>query len=342
LLFVRNTWYAAAWSEEVGAAPFRRTILDEAIVFYRPSGGEVVALVDRCPHRLVPLSLGAIVDGALQCGYHGLRFDASGSCIHNPHGDGTIPPGARVRKYPLAERDGIVWIWMGEPGREDSVAIPVFPAFGDDRRFALAAGHIRVAANFQLVTDNLLDLSHVEFLHSALRTHGTIRQKHEVRQDGDTVWSMGWRYGALPNVPMQRFWPADKPGDTHAHMRWDPPGLMLLDVGMGECGSPDTEARSRLSAHLLTPETHTSTHYFWAFRCETDSPEEIAAARALGIGVFAKEDAPVIECQQANLGPGDLAELERGLLASDSAAIRARRVLARLLAREHEHQLEHA
>jgi vanillate O-demethylase monooxygenase subunit len=220
---------------------------------------------------------------------------------------------------------------MGDPKRADPSAIPSFESFGDTSRFRLASGHVRVAANYQLITDNLLDLSHVEFLHSALRTLGNPKEKREMRQDGTTVWSMSWRYRALPNVPMQRFWPADKPGDTHAHMRWDPPALMLLDVGMAEMGRPDSEARSRLSAHLLTPETATSTHYFWAFRCAADSPEEAASARALGVAAFANEDAPMIESQQANLDPAECSLLDRGLLASDAAAIRARRVIAQLL-----------
>jgi vanillate O-demethylase monooxygenase subunit len=330
-VFLRDSWYVAAWSEELDAAPLRRVILDEPIVFFRPHHGPPAALADRCPHRLVPLSLGSVVAGDLQCAYHGLRFDATGACTHNPHADGVIPPGAQVRSYPAVERAGAVWIWMGD-GAGDPEAIPAFDGFGDTSRFRLASGHVRVAANYQLITDNLLDLSHVEFLHKALQTLGNPVRKHEVRQDGNTVWSMSWRFGALPNLPMQRFWPADKPGDTHAHMRWDPPGLMLLDVGMGELGRPDAEARSRLSAHLLTPETATSTHYFWAFRCAADSPEELASARALGVAAFANEDAPVIEAQQANLGAGDLRALDRGLLASDAAAIRARRVLAHLLA----------
>jgi len=331
-MYLHDAWYVAGWADEFGTAPLRRVFLDEPVVLYRPRDGTIAALADRCPHRLVPLSRGRVVDGALQCGYHGLTFDAGGACTHNPQSD-AIPPGARVRAYPVLERDGAVWIWMGEPERADPATIPVFEAFGDAGRFKLASGHVRVAANYQLITDNLLDLSHVEYLHSALRTLGNPREKREVRQDGTTVWSLSWRYGALPNAPMQRYWPAGKPGDTHAHMRWDPPGLMLLKVGMGEVGRPESEARSRVSAHLLTPETATSTHYFWAFRCAADSPEEVASARALGVAAFANEDAPMIESQQANIGPADSLLLDRGLLAADAAAIRARRVIHELLQR---------
>jgi vanillate O-demethylase monooxygenase subunit len=330
-MFLRDCWYMAGWLHEVGTQPLRRTILDEPIVLFRPSPPELAALEDRCPHRFVPLSRGSVVDGSLQCGYHGLRFDAGGTCVHNPHGDGVIPPGALVRSFPVLEQDGAAWVWMGDPERADPASLPRFDGFGDASRYQLASGYVRVGAHYQLVTDNLLDLSHVQYLHKALQTAGPAQPKREVRQDRNTVWSLAWRYGALPNVPMQRYWPKDKPGDTHSHMRWDPPGLMLLDVGIGERGCNDSAARSRLSAHLLTPETATSTHYFWAFRCAADSSEEFAAARALGARAFELEDAPVIEAQQANLRAADIAALDRGMFASDAAAVRARRVLERLL-----------
>src|SRR5689334_15975240 len=96
---LRNSWYCAAWGSELDVgAMIDRTILDERIVLFRDEDGEGVALSNRCPHRFAPLSMGKIVEGgAIECVYHGLRFNAQGSCVLNPHGE--IPKGAGVRVY---------------------------------------------------------------------------------------------------------------------------------------------------------------------------------------------------------------------------------------------------
>ena len=221
---------------------------------------------------------------------------------------------------------------MGEPDKAYDTGIPEFETFDDTEHYRFASGYAHVGANYQLITDNLLDLSHVQFLHPQLKPGGTFTNRREVRQQGDRVWSMSWRYGGLPNPFWQRIWPADKPADRHTHMRWDPPSLMLLDSGIVECGAPEVEAITRPTLHLLTPETATTTHYFWSFRCAAGSDDEVEQARAVGIQAFQNEDRPIIEAQQANLGDGDSAQLGRGMLNADAAAIRARRVLQERLA----------
>ena len=123
MVYLRNAWYVAAWDREVGRKPLARTILNEPIVLYRKADGAPAALEDRCCHRHVPLSLGTLVGDDLRCGYHGLRFDASGVCVEIP-GQPKIPPGARVRSYPVVEKWNWIWIWMGEPARADVKLIP--------------------------------------------------------------------------------------------------------------------------------------------------------------------------------------------------------------------------
>ena len=114
-MFVRNLWYVAGWSSELTDRPLGRTIISEHIVMFREREGKAVAIGDVCPHRFAPLSMGKICDdGTLECPYHGLRFDASGACVANPHEEGRIPRNAKVRSYPLCERYGILWIWMGD------------------------------------------------------------------------------------------------------------------------------------------------------------------------------------------------------------------------------------
>ncbi len=105
--FLRDYWYVGAWSDEVTHKPLARTLLSESIVFYRKPDGKVVALEDRCAHRRLPLSMGAVIGDTIQCAYHGLVYDAAGKCIKIP-GQDSVPAGARVRSYPVIERDQFV------------------------------------------------------------------------------------------------------------------------------------------------------------------------------------------------------------------------------------------
>ncbi len=121
--FLRNAWYCAGWAADLGAEPITRTYLNEPVLLYRMRDGRAVAIGERCPHRFAPLHKGKLRDDCIECPYHGLRFDASGACVHNPHGDGAIPKAARVKAYPLVEQYGALWIWMGDPSLADESAL---------------------------------------------------------------------------------------------------------------------------------------------------------------------------------------------------------------------------
>ncbi len=121
---LRDTWYVAAWSHEIGAeALFARTVAGEPLLLYRLAGGEVVALEDRCVHRQAPLSRGRREGDAIRCGYHGLLFDARGRCTEVP-GLGRPPDQACVRRYPVVERRRWVFVWLGDPALADPALLP--------------------------------------------------------------------------------------------------------------------------------------------------------------------------------------------------------------------------
>ena len=111
-MYMGDNWYVAAWSDEVGVSPFARTLLDQPIVMYRKLDGTVIALEDRCAHRRLPLSVGQVIDDQIHCGYHGLVYDCSGKCVHVP-GQTRTPRNARIRAYPVGERDQFILVWMG-------------------------------------------------------------------------------------------------------------------------------------------------------------------------------------------------------------------------------------
>src|SRR6185437_6660687 len=162
--FLRNCWYVAAEAGEVTRAPLARLLLGEPVVMYRREDGMPVALEDRCCHRRAPLSKGKVIGDRLQCGYHGFTFDASGACVAIP-GQDRVPASLGVRCYPVIERHRYIWIWMGE-GKADPAKIPDF-YYNDDPNWAAVGANLHVEANYLLLVENLIDLSHVAFVHSS-------------------------------------------------------------------------------------------------------------------------------------------------------------------------------
>ena len=184
--FLRNQWYTAATSAELGQKPLARTICNEPMVIFRGQDGEVAALTDRCPHRKAPLSAGEIVGNDIQCGYHGIRFASDGACTHVP-GGAQIGRNFRARSFPVREMHGLIFVWLGEAALADPALIPDFSE-NVKAGWAGVHGTIYVKGNYQLLVDNLLDLTHVVFVHkSTLGGSGVAEAPLEVEVDGDMV-----------------------------------------------------------------------------------------------------------------------------------------------------------
>ena len=138
-----------------------------------------------------PRSVAAkLVNDIVQCPYHGLHFDDSGLCVYNPHGDGKIPAKARVPQYPVCEQHDLIWLWIGEPELADEAKIPDFSCLADTQGFRTVGGIIEMHANYTLVIDNLMDLTHVEYVHEGtVGNEGIADGEHIVEQNGTTVYS---------------------------------------------------------------------------------------------------------------------------------------------------------
>ena len=332
--YLLNTWYAAGFCEDLGEAPIGRVMLDEALVLFRTRSGKAVALHDRCPHRFAPLHKGTVVGEAIRCPYHGLQYGEDGQCVDNPIGEGKIPKAACVKSYPVAERDGIVWVWFGDAPADEST-IRRWPQFNDPEHYAPVAGYIHVQGDYQLVSDNLLDLSHAEFLHPNLATPGFNRRtQFEMQQDGQTVIASNWR----PGEPITNLWKMgfDDPPEVVDHraiVKWQPPSTLELEIGVAPVGRPNNEGPGSIQAHLITPETADTCHYFWKFARDfkLEDTEFSERLRATIQSAFETEDAPMIEAQHRYMGGQSVEALKPVLLTSDAASMRARRVLAQLL-----------
>jgi phenylpropionate dioxygenase-like ring-hydroxylating dioxygenase large terminal subunit len=334
--YLVNAWYVAAASREIGERPFRRVILDEPIVFYRKPDGTPVALFDRCPHRFAPLSRGKPVGDGLQCGYHGLQFGPDGICVLNPHGP--IPDRARVKSYAIMEKYGFAWIWPGDASLADPALLPEMPLF-DDPNYDVVDGYLSVAAHYQLLADNLLDLSHVEFLHPDFAMEDVLSNtRTEVLREGNRVHSNRWKPNCSVSRFLRTFWTSQaERGDARANIRWDPPGHFYLDLGVTDVGAPLEAGIYVPFLHLLTPETKQKTHYFWAMaRSERrGEPAFDETIRKMATRAFEVEDEPMIEAQQAEIGPDrDFMAMRPMLLGPDAAATQARLILDKLIADE--------
>ncbi len=333
--FLKNTWYVAAWSHEVTDQLFARRILDQPVLIYRKLNGDAVAIEDRCPHRFAPLHLGRQKGNNIECGYHGLQYGPDGECVLNPHGDGKIPKGCRVKSYPLVERYGIFWIWPGAADKADPARIHDFSHLVE-RGTKTVHGGTLVRANYELITDNLMDASHTQYVHEdLLGTEAFARSRHEVRNDGAAIHSTYLiPNSSVPAAYRDYFDPAVQVVDYAVDFRWQPPALVRNSVSLTPVGEVIAEAIHRTGTHLMTPETETTTHYFFShtrnFQLDDVRVDErIRRWQKLGLS---DQDKPMIEaCQQMMGDVTNLNSLKPLLFSIDTAAVRVRRQVQSLL-----------
>ncbi|MEA3301080.1 MAG: aromatic ring-hydroxylating dioxygenase subunit alpha [Pseudomonadota bacterium] len=336
-MFIQNIWYVAAWADEVGSTPWPTRIIGKPLVIFRQANGDPVALEDICPHRFAPLSRGKLVGDTIECGYHGLRFGAGGHCVYNPH-IGTGEPHKGVRAYPLVERDRLLWIWMGQSEAADESLIPRFPWLNEFDRFEMTKPHsMEQAIGYELITDNLLDLSHGAYLHpTTLGSEEMANGTSQVRQEGDRIHYQ--RFNPRCKVP-KLFWMAGVIGEGESvdfwnDMRWDPPGAFYLEVGVTEPGQTRDRGYRMGSVHILTPHDETSTTYRWlVFRnFARDDSALTESIEALVEYAFRREDEPMLLAVQERMARRDFWDMHPLMFPGDKAAIFARRTIRRLAA----------
>lgn len=337
-MYARNAWYVAAWDREVGREPLARTILDEPVVLYRTEDGRPVALEDRCCHRHMSLSLGDVVGDDLRCGYHGLRFDATGACVDVP-GQSTVPPGAGIRAYPMVERFHWIWIWTGDPACADPALIPDW-WWADHAEWACSMPEpFHLACDYRLIADNVLDPSHLAYVHRSTIGNASINDYPATIERLDGMVRMTRWILDRPPPPLYK-----AAGNFDGNVdRWQivehiPPCYSVNDAGCTEVGSGAQEGdRSQgmefkaLSAP--TPETERTCHYFFAF-VRNFGLEDAEMKRVFDedlVDVF-REDVVVFEAQQRmmNLMP-DAPRIDINV---DATPLAARRMLEEMIEAE--------
>lgn len=318
-------------------------------MLFRRLDGEAAAIADQCAHRFAPLSRGKLCGEHVECPYHGLRYDHAGTCVENPHGSGRIPSALHITSYPVVERHTLAWIWIGDDYADPDL-IPDFSHLDEGAPGVVSKRDwMELDVDYRLMSDNLLDLSHVNFLHDGILGHpGKIDAEVEITERGDRqVTVTRLNHDVAPARIFDMMWRNDGANvDAWAEMRWDAPGNLRNHAGVCEPGGRREDGLMIIGSHLLTPITATRVRYHIAAVRIGDAPGQDDAETAEQLTLlrrfaFEEQDRPMVEAQQrAYDRAGGPDALKPVMLSIDSGPLRARRKLDALIAAERAAQLE--
>ena len=331
--YVLNAWYVAAWSHEVTRDPTRRMVCELPIALYRKQDGGAVALIDRCAHRAYPLSQGRLVGDAIECGYHGFTFGCDGVCVRVP-AQSAIPGRARVRAFPIVEKDGWIWVWPGNPEKADESLVPDTHWMSDHEWAAVTHSYL-FECNADLVHDNLLDLTHESFLHRTTVGDDYIYQHGiTVEVDGNTVTVDR----LMPSVEAPPLY-AQTMGISGLYDRFHTtefrlPSHHTLHSGITEVGRPREEGYLITVLNAITPIDNVTCWYYYCF-ARNFAVDNVAATEDLRIGLATvlDEDSSALKHQQIGMTLRPTGEHDV-LIAQDAGVAKARRLMNQLLAAE--------
>ncbi|HWH81256.1 MAG TPA: aromatic ring-hydroxylating dioxygenase subunit alpha [Burkholderiaceae bacterium] len=344
--FPLNAWYAAAYDTELKRELLARTVCNRALVLFRRLDGTPAVLEDACWHRLLPLSKGRLDGDEVTCGYHGLVYNADGRCTRMPSQE-TLNPSACVRSFPALERHRFVWIWPGDPALADPALVPDLH-WNDDPAWAGDGKMLRVACDYRLVLDNLMDLTHETYVHGSSIGQAALAEAPFVATHGDrTATVTRW----LEDIEAPPFWAAQiRHGRGYAGrvdrwqiIRFEAPATIAIDVGVAEAGSgarpvgdaPGDRGRgvNGYVLNTITPETETTCLYFWAFaRNYALADQRLTHELREGVATIFREDELVLEAQQRSIEAHPNHTFYN--LNIDAGSMWMRRLIDKMIARE--------
>lgn len=323
--YLRNYWYLAAWSQEIGDKPLGRTFFDQPVVIFRTESGKAAIIDDVCPHRFAALHPGRVLGEAIECPYHGLRFDVDGACAYSPFSK-SPPKAQRIRSYPIVETDGFIWFWYGDPALAADAPVPDLSEIRQTPTTELIRVYNYMNADFMLGVDNLLEASHAGFLHRNSFGQGTDALAQLFINGKCKPYEKDGRVGIQWSF-------SDDPADYIRNV-WQAPTTCIVEKGLDHSIPP--KPRRMIGLHLFTPETENTAHYFAieAFDPAYDPPgygEKIAELTQIA---FKEEDVATMELIQRNMGDVDLLDSGALLLNIDAGTFSARKAYRDLLLKQ--------
>ena len=309
---VLNAWYVAGLSKEFEPGDLQgHVIAGKPIVIWRTTEGKVAAFDDRCVHKRMPLSAGKLLeDGRLQCAYHGLCYDAGGNCVKIPsQPNGPIPTRAKLRPYPLIEQHGLVWIWPGNPEKIGNCRPPQTPEIASDEWDTISSDQLHVAANYRLLIENLLDITHFYPLHDG--NIGDIADSEipvafveEVIDGNHSIKSVRHTDGYKQPPTLVNWLGYEVVDRDHTHHMMNP-GVTRVEMRAAPPGELGTDKdRGYVLYHTHTPVDRTNLVWRWVFntpskdRWAVDPSKPVGERVAETFPAVAEEDRWALEKQQ--------------------------------------------
>ena len=337
-MFLKNAWYVAAWDHEITDALRQIMVLGEKICVYRNSKSEVIALEDACPHRKMPLSKGRLKNDQVECGYHGLTFDCAGKCVWAP-GAGRIPSNANVHAYPIHEKYGLVWIWMGNPAMADPTEIFEIEHWGDPAWGINRGQAMELPCNYLLMCDNLLDPTHVAWVHqSSFAQSATKDTPLRVTKTDQGIIVHRWMMNVEPAPFYKKVVPFTGNCDRlqHYEVRYPSHALIRAIFTPAGTGGPDGPLHKDCfimdSLNFMTPTSATETRYYW-FQLRNIRPDDAALSQMMTEDVqhAFEEDRAVLTEVQIGMTTKTTPHID---LPIDGGQLRFRRKLEAMIAEE--------
>ncbi len=337
--YIRNCWYVAGLSEDFDHSLTPLRMLDEDIVIFRDTAGKPAALEDACPHRKLPLSRGTLEGDNVVCGYHGLTFDCTGECVIAPTQLDNPPRRAAVHSYPAADRWGFLWLWMGAPERADVRDIIEIPNFDNPDWGKTPKGGMSMQCHYLYIIDNLLDPSHVAWVHlTSFAGAGTDNRPLEVEELDNGVIVSRWVMGEAPPPYYRDMLPFGPTCDRKQHYECRLPSTainMSVYTPSSEGGYDrplSSNAFINISYNFITPIDATTSRYFWFQHRNMHAKDSVLSERMFeGAKMAFKEDQEVLEHVQKGMANRNDGYLN---LALDAGAMRFRNKVAKAISGE--------
>lgn len=332
-----NCWWVAALSSEVGRDLLGRWLLDTPVLLYRTENGRAVAVENRCPHRAAPLSLGCLKGDNVQCGYHGFTFSPEGACVDAPS-MGTALPAATILSFPVIEQNAFVWVYLGDPAKLGDVPPPYDLEWVDDATFAFVQGKMDIKANYMLLKENVLDLTHFGYVHAKSFGISDWIDPPRSSTNGDvTSYHKSFDKSPLPPIfadPLGLA--AGTPYNRENYGSFVSPALQIGAVDFVDPESGAIRGKFRVS-HATTPIDATSMYYFYVIGRDHGTSEAEMAGLLKGSEIGFAEDEAMIEAVQDMMtrDPRGASAPEISVK-SDAPGIQARRIVERWMERETE------
>jgi phenylpropionate dioxygenase-like ring-hydroxylating dioxygenase large terminal subunit len=296
----KNLWYAVEFSNAISTSPKSLKILDRELVLYRTADGQIQAMNNACAHRGAALAQGAVAKNCIVCPYHGWQYQPDGTCVKIPSQSPTanIPKQAKITTYPVREKYGWIWLFLGDGEPCELPSIPNIPHVGSSG-FRAIQGEFHCNANYERVLENILDFAHAPFVHAKAFGNPDMPGFEDlVIENYDGGASATVRIAATPPKGLWKLLVKDKRELVKTRMGFFLPNLSFLDIYLPFGQLTIWTAHVPIDLHTTVSKWINFRNFFTGKWADRDTYHRT-------IKIF-EQDQPIVESQYPQLIPTDL------------------------------------